>query len=156
MIGTLFAFTLVCGGILAKDEEFGRENRYVPYVSSRYIAPTLLLIVLSLLYYFNPNFLSDFMTITPAEGESLKDAFVHKIPYIVFAIFSHVMVVLAFLKRFSLIPFLGVMSCTYLMTELGWINWFRFGIWLIVGLVIYFAYGYWNSALHKREEAAEA
>ena len=42
------------------------------------------------------------------------------------------------------------------MTELGWINWFRFGIWLIVGLVVYFSYGYWNSVLHKREEAAEA
>ena len=116
----------------------------------------MFLIVVGLLFYVNPNFLHDFFTITPAEGESSTDAFVHKIPYIVFAIFSVVMVVLAILKRFSLIPFLGVMSCTYLMTELGWINWFRFGIWLIVGLVVYFSYGYWNSVLHKREEAAEA
>ena len=52
-----------------------------------------------------------------------------------------------------LIPFLGVMSCTYLMTELGIINWTRFGIWLAVGLVIYFAYGYRNSKLRSQEVA---
>ncbi|HVF29964.1 MAG TPA: amino acid permease [Pyrinomonadaceae bacterium] len=156
VIGTLFAFTLVCGGILIKDKEFGREDRYVPYVSARYIAPVLLLSVLCLLYYFNPNFLTDFMTVTPAEDETWGDAFMHKIPYIVFTIFSVIMVVLAVVKSYSLIPFLGVMCCTYLMTELGWLNWWRFGLWLIVGLVIYFFYGYSHSVLHKREDAVEA
>ncbi len=155
VIGTLFAFTLVCGGILIKDKEFGREGRYVPYISSRYIAPALLLIVVGLFYYFNPNVLSDFTTIIPKEDETWGQAFVHKIPYIVFTIFSLIMVVLAMIKSYSLIPFLGVMSCTYLMTELGWLNWWRFGSWLILGLIIYFSYGYWNSVLHKREEAAE-
>jgi amino acid transporter len=156
VIGTLFAFTLVCGGILFKDKEFGREKRYVPYISSRYIAPALLLTVLGLLYYLNPGFLRDFMTIVPAEGETQWDAFTHKIPYIVFAVFSVIMVVLAIVKSYSLIPFLGVMCCTYLMTELGIVNWIRFGIWLAVGLVIYFLYGYWNSKLHAREATAEA
>jgi amino acid transporter len=153
VIGTLFAFTLVCGGILVKDKEFGREGRYVPYLSARYIAPALFLTVIGLLYYFNPNFLGDFMTITPGEGETSSDAFMHKIPYIVFSVFAVIMTVLAIVKSYSLIPFLGVMSCTYLMTELGWLNWWRFGIWLLVGLVIYFLYGYRHSVLHKREEA---
>jgi basic amino acid/polyamine antiporter, APA family len=156
VIGTLFAFTLVCGGILYKDKEFGREGRFVPYVNSQFIAPVLFLIAVGLLYYFNPNFLSDFMTVTPAEGETQFGAFSHKIPYIAFVIFSVIMVVLAFVKKFSLIPFLGVMSCTYLMTELGIVNWMRFGIWLLVGLVIYFLYGFRNSKLraHTVGEAA--
>jgi amino acid transporter len=156
VIGTLFAFTLVCGGILVKDKEFGREGRFVPYLSSRYIAPALFLIAVGLLFYFNPNVLNDFMTVTPTGDESWLGAFSHKIPYIVFVIFSVIMVVLAFVKRLSLIPFLGVMSCTYLMTELGIVNWIRFGIWLLVGLAVYFSYGYWNSKLHKREQGAEA
>jgi hypothetical protein len=67
------------------------------------------------------------------------------------------MVVLCVVKRLSLIPVLGVMCCTYLMTELGITNWIRFLIWLLVGFVLYFAYGYWNSKLHKRDESvAEA
>lgn len=148
VIGTLFAFTMVCGGILFKDKEFGREGRYVPYVSSRYIAPAMLIIAFGLLYYFNPTFLSDFFTITPKDDETWFGAFSHKIPYIVFTLFSLVMVILAFVKRFSLIPFLGVMSCTYLMTELGIVNWTRFGIWLLVGLRIYRAFGYGNSLLN--------
>ena len=154
VIGTLFAFTLVCGGILVKDKEFGRENRYVPYLNAGYIAPFLLIIAVGLLYYFNPSFLSDFMTLRPEEGESQFGAFTHKIPYIVFTIFSLIMVVLAVVKRYSLIPFLGVMSCTYLMTELGIVNWMRFGLWLIVGLVVYALYGYHNSHLREREEPA--
>ena len=156
VIGTLFAFTLVCGGILVKDKEFGRENRYVPYLSARYIAPVLFVTALGVLYYFNPNFLSDFMTLKPEEGETQFDAFSHKIPYIAFAVFSVVMVVLAFAKRYSLIPFLGVMCCTYLMTELGIVNWMRFGLWLIAGLVIYAFYGYRKSHLREREEPAAA
>ena len=81
-------------------------------------------------------------------------AFVHKIPYFVFMIFSVVMAVLCFVKRLSLIPVLGVMCCTYLMTELGITNWIRFGIWLAVGFVVYFLYSYKHSKLHS--EAADA
>ena len=64
------------------------------------------------------------------------------------------MTYLSVAKRLSLIPVLGVMCCTYLMTELGWKNWWRFGAWLLVGFVIYFFYSYKHSKLHLREEAA--
>src|SRR5688572_403569 len=82
VIGTLFAFTLVCGGILYKDKESGREDRFVPYLISQFIAPVMFLVVVGLWSYFNAKFIGDFMTLTPAEGETQFGAFSHKIPYI--------------------------------------------------------------------------
>jgi basic amino acid/polyamine antiporter, APA family len=38
------------------------------------------------------------------------------------------------------IPLLGIVFNGYMMYKLGWINWARLGIWLVIGLVIYFAY----------------
>ncbi|MFN3394041.1 MAG: amino acid permease C-terminal domain-containing protein, partial [Candidatus Thermochlorobacter sp.] len=43
---------------------------------------------------------------------------------------------------------LAVLSVGYLMTELGAANWIRFGIWVALGLVIYFLYGYRKSKLN--------
>lgn len=83
--------------------------------------------------------------------ESWLSAFSHKIPLIVFILLLGELLWLSITKKLSLIPTLGVLSCSYLMTELGWTNWFRFGLWLLVGLVIYFAYGRWNSNLNKHE-----
>ena len=89
------------------------------------------------------------------EKESWISAFSHKIPMIFFIIIAALLLVLSITKKLSLIPILGLLLCLYLMTELGVTNWLRFGIWLLVGLVIYGLYGYRNSHLHKREEAAE-
>jgi basic amino acid/polyamine antiporter, APA family len=89
------------------------------------------------------------------EKESWFSAFSHKIPMIFFIIIAALLLVLSITKKLSLIPILGLLLCLYLMTELGVTNWLRFGIWLLVGLVIYGFYGYRNSHLHKREEAAE-
>jgi basic amino acid/polyamine antiporter, APA family len=151
VIGTLFAFTVVCAGVLVKDKEFEGQKRFVPYISSRYIVPALFLVISGLIYYYNSegirNLFTDFSP--TVEGETAFGAFTHKIPYFVFIIFSLIMTVLCFVKRLSLIPVLGVMCCTYLMTELGWTNWRRFGIWLIVGLILYFVYGFWNSKLRR-------
>ena len=38
------------------------------------------------------------------------------------------------------VPILGVLSNGYMMYYLGWVNWARLIIWLVIGLVIYFAY----------------
>ena len=46
-----------------------------------------------------------------------------------------------------LVPVLGIVSCGYLMLGLPWITWVRFALWLLVGLVIYFAYGMKRSGL---------
>jgi basic amino acid/polyamine antiporter, APA family len=45
------------------------------------------------------------------------------------------------------VPILGIGSCFYLMLGLPWITWIRFGLWLVVGLVVYFAFGYRRSRL---------
>ena len=58
-----------------------------------------------------------------------------------------VILVLAVIKQWSLIPLLGATTCSYLMTELGVVNWIRFGIWLAVGAILYFSYGYRKSLL---------
>lgn len=157
VIGTLFAFTIVCAGVLVKDKEFAGQQRYVPYLSSQWIAPILYVLVMAAIIYFNGDAVIKFFTdFTPAKDETNLSAYLHKIPYFVFIVFSLIMAALCFVKRLSLIPVLGIMFCTYLMTELGWTNWFRFGIWLLIGLGVYFLYSYKHSKLHNREEAAEA
>src|SRR3954454_16452080 len=40
-----------------------------------------------------------------------------------------------------LVPILGVVANGYMMYKLGWVNWARLIIWLIIGLVVYFTYG---------------
>jgi len=111
--------------------------------------------VMAAVIYFNGDAVINFFTdYTPAKDESAFVAFTHKIPYFIFIIFSLVMAALCFVYRLSLIPVLGIMFCTYLMTELGFTNWFRFAIWLAIGLVVYFLYSYQHSKLHNREEAA--
>lgn len=156
VIGTLFAFTIVCAGVLVKDKEFAGQKRFVPYMNSQFIVPVLFVLIAGAILYYNGDGVRNFFTdMTPkVEGEAPFWTFSHKIPYIVFIIFSVIMAVLSFVKRLSLIPVLGVMCCTYLMTELGITNWIRFGIWLIVGIAVYFLYGYSHSKLNSRPEPA--
>ena len=153
VIGTLFAFTIVCAGVLVKDKEFAGQKRFVPYINSQFIVPVLLGLIAFGLFYFNREGMQVFFTDYTSTEEA---AFIHKIPYFVFIAFAAVMAVLSFVKRLSLIPVLGVLCCTYLMTELGITNWIRFVIWLAVGVVIYFLYSYSHSKLHTREEVGDA
>jgi APA family basic amino acid/polyamine antiporter len=44
---------------------------------------------------------------------------------------------------------LGAAACTFIMVGLPYQAWERFGIWLAVGLVLYFAYGYSHSKLRS-------
>jgi basic amino acid/polyamine antiporter, APA family len=56
--------------------------------------------------------------------------------------------------RVPLVPFfplIGAGLCIYLMTRLEAVTWLRFGIWLVVGLVLYFAYGRTHSRLQRGE-----
>jgi hypothetical protein len=95
-----------------------------------------------------------FTVLAKEEKESWLSAFSHKIPMIFFIIVAALLLVLSITKKLSLIPILGLLLCLYLMTELGVTNWLRFGIWLLVGLVIYALYGYRNSNLNKQENAS--
>jgi basic amino acid/polyamine antiporter, APA family len=45
---------------------------------------------------------------------------------------------------------MGILVNGYMMYHLGRENWMRLGIWLVVGLVIYFGYGRRHSLLGRR------
>ena len=46
---------------------------------------------------------------------------------------------------------LGAIACAFIMHGLPKQAWERFGIWLVIGIALYFAYGFWNSRLRKPE-----
>jgi APA family basic amino acid/polyamine antiporter len=48
-----------------------------------------------------------------------------------------------------LVPILGIIVCGAMIFGLGWANWVRLFVWLIIGFVIYFSYGVKNSKLNK-------
>jgi APA family basic amino acid/polyamine antiporter len=43
-----------------------------------------------------------------------------------------------------------VLSCLYLMSKLPLTTWIRFGVWLAIGLVLYFVYGFKHSKLRAQ------
>jgi APA family basic amino acid/polyamine antiporter len=47
---------------------------------------------------------------------------------------------------------LSAAACLFIMKGLPNQAWERFGIWLVIGLVLYFAYGFKHSALHRGEQ----
>ena len=139
-IGTLFAFVLVCGGVLVLQRLPKRaESKFkVPYFNGKYIVPLLLIVPMILIYLKLPGY---YESLFKKEG----------LPMLVFFIVAIIVSVYTFLKNFSLIPVLGLLSCFYLMAQESHTNWYRFVIWLVIGLVIYFTYGRWNSKLAKKE-----
>jgi APA family basic amino acid/polyamine antiporter len=53
-------------------------------------------------------------------------------------------------------PIISIVACFYLMLQLPKLTWIRFGVWLLLGLVIYFFYGVRNSRLGKAAEGRKA
>jgi basic amino acid/polyamine antiporter, APA family len=45
------------------------------------------------------------------------------------------------------VPIVGLLLCVYLMSKLQAATWWRFAIWLVLGLVLYFTYGRHHSTL---------
>jgi len=81
------------------------------------------------------------------------NVFKHKIPTWIFLLSCVALTYLAFTKNLSLIPLLGLISCLYMMSEMGVTNWAGFSIWLVVGLIIYFSFSYRNSKLHREKNS---
>ncbi len=144
-IGTLFAFVLVCGGVLTlpqRDKATKEKGRFhLPYINGKFIVPAIILLTFILIFYFNPDFLSEQFNIS---GENAAK----NIPMIVFLLICIFMAVLSFVKNLSLIPVLGLLSCCYLLTGMEASNWIWFSAWLGIGLVVYLCYGYRKSKLN--------
>ena len=148
-IGTLFAFVLVCGGVLMLSPQSEAEiaerqingKFKIPYINSKFIFPVIVIASVVLVQYLFPTFFSDTFDFS-------ADKIGTNSTMIIFFILCAVMAVLAFLKNLSLIPLLGLISCCYLLTGMAVSNWKWFGIWLLIGLVFYFSYGYKNSKLN--------
>lgn len=215
-IGTLFAFVLVCAGVLVLQNRPGvqRGKFQIPYVNSKFIVPILFIggIAISFTQFKaeTQSFLSNeakinapisFLTsLNASELETVKreiaaspivlqgkqidaeaylnglnesqyksfidqssiafdkkyesgwNLFKHKIPMWIFLMICVIVCYFCVSKNLSLIPVLGLLSCLYMMCELGISNWIGFGIWLVVGLIVYFAYGFKNSKLAKAHE----
>jgi amino acid transporter len=154
-IGTLFAFALVCGGILLMERPEAQKGRFrVPYFNGKYLVPGLLLVLVLLIFWYDSDSVANFFSIDTTHGywEGLE----HKILLMAFIGFSIWISWLTFKKNLSLIPVLGLLTNLYLMTELGITNWTRFLAWLLLGLIIYFTYSYRNSKLHNRRPQGPA
>jgi basic amino acid/polyamine antiporter, APA family len=54
------------------------------------------------------------------------------------------------------VPILGILFNGYMMYKLGWLNWARLIVWLIIGLVIYFSYSRHHSRIQNGEAVAPA
>ncbi len=48
-----------------------------------------------------------------------------------------------------LVPILGILVCGAMIFGLGWTNWLRLGVWLVIGFVIYFGYSIRKSKLNN-------
>ena len=50
---------------------------------------------------------------------------------------------------------LGIIVCGAMIYGLGWTNWMRLLVWLVIGLIFYFSYGLYNSKLGPRKSPAK-
>lgn len=137
-IGTLFAFAVVCGGVLVlpQKEKGNGKGFNLPYINGQWIIPILFFVFL---YGFRERTMNAFANLT-------QEAY-QEILFIVFLAITAVMTAYTFLRKLSLIPVLGMLCCVYLMIEIPATSWVLFFGWMAFGLIIYFSYGYWKSKL---------
>jgi basic amino acid/polyamine antiporter, APA family len=149
-IGTLFAFVVVCAGVLHfKPNESTNDNSFrIPYVNGKYIILALYVVAILVVSLLNPHGI-----LTLFQWGSGWDVTKHKLPYLAFLMIAGWIAYRTYRHNYSLIPVLGLVSNLYLMTELGYTNWIRFTLWLLIGLVIYFTYSYKKSKLAEMRDS---
>jgi basic amino acid/polyamine antiporter, APA family len=149
-IGTLFAFALVCGGILVMDsrKDDSQQPKFkVPYINSKWIGPLLFILCIFIINKYLPTFFSDLQKDLNQYSDTEK--FGNALVMVGFFVIWIGVTILCFLKNLSLIPVLGLIINLYLMTQLGIHNWYRFFYWCLAGFIIYFIYSYKKSKLAK-------
>jgi APA family basic amino acid/polyamine antiporter len=145
-IGTLFAFVLVSGGVLllprlTPDQ---RERKFhLPYINGRFIVPIVFLGYLLLVR-------------DKLAGALTNVGDLQTFLFLVFVVGGLVLSVLTYIRNFSLIPIMGVLFCSYLLIEIPAQSWVYFFVWMALGLVIYFGYGYRKSKLAAESDSADS
>lgn len=140
-IGTLFAFILVCGGVLLLPKVKKEKNKFqLPYINSRYFVPILAFVFL----YAYKNRISTIFT-------HIRSDNFQEILFLFFTIILVAVTILCIVKQFSLIPILGSLFCLYLMTEIPVKSWIAFLLWMAIGLTLYYSFGRKNSVIGKKK-----
>ena len=144
-VGTFFAFILVCGGVLYMDKTgLSKQSKFrVPYVNGKYLVGLGFILGVVLMYIYGQDGLAEWKTL------GTKEVILHKSLVVVFWGTWLVLSILSFKHSFSLLPVTGILVNLYLMSELGVSNWLIFVVWLLIGLGIYFMYGYKHSRLRE-------
>jgi amino acid transporter len=147
-VGTFFAFILVCAGVLYMDYSgLSAKSKFkVPYINGKYLVGAGLLIAIVLIFSYAQE------TILEWKSLSILEIIEHKMLVIIFWLTWLGLSIYSFKMNFSLLPVVGILINLYLMTELGASNWIIFVIWLVIGLAVYFMYGYKHSKLNKQAQ----
>jgi amino acid transporter len=139
-IGTLFAFVLVCSGVLylpALNKKIPGKFS-IPYLNGKIIVPLMLI---GFLIMFRHR-LTDAIVNLNADSHQ-------EILFLLFIIIATIITVFTFIRNYSVIPVLGTLFCLYLMIEIPAKSWMVFFIWMGIGLSIYLFYGRRKSKLAK-------
>jgi APA family basic amino acid/polyamine antiporter len=154
-IATLFAFVLVCGGVLLiprREKEAGKFH--IPFINGQYIFPLIVVASLFLAHQLSAHYFTDMFNFDFSGSEeyisgklSFMDMATPNITLIIFWLSALLLAAVTFVKKYSLIPLMGLITCLYLLTGMTKNNWAWFLGWLLIGLVIYLLYGYKKSKL---------
>ena len=142
-IGTLFAFVLVCFGVLVLPRlspDVKKKAFQLPYINGQFIIPVLAAIFI----YFGLDRISSAFVAIQTEGYQ-------EFLYLIFVFVLIIVAILSFIRKYSVIPIVGAMCCMYLMIEIPPVSWLWFFIWMTIGLVFYSFYGRRKSLLAKEE-----
>lgn len=136
-IGTLFAFVLVCGGVLILPRMANKPGRFnLPYINAKFIVPAVVLLF-TVLFWERIQ-----LAVSNINNEGYQEVL-----FLVFMVVAWLIAVFSFIRNYSLIPVLGMLCCLYLMIEIPAKSWLVFFGWMAAGLLIYFIYGYRKSKL---------
>lgn len=159
-IATLFAFVLVCGGVLLiprKEKLAGRFH--LPYINGQFLFPVVVIVSMFVAHQLSNSYFTNLFQFDYSTNEeyltgkkSFMDLALPNISLITFWLFAIFLSLLSFIKKYSFIPLMGVITCMYLLTGMSKSNWVWFIGWLALGIIFYFMYGYKNSKLAKAGE----
>jgi basic amino acid/polyamine antiporter, APA family len=154
-IATLSAFVLVCGGVLLiprREKQAGGFN--MPFINGQFIFPLIVVGSLIGVYFLSKTYYSDIFNFDFSGNadyvsgkKSFMDMAIPNISIIIFWLIAIVLAIFSFIKKYSLIPLMGLITCLYLLTGMTKANWLWFLAWLAIGLIVYFAYGFKKSKL---------